>query len=390
MGIKNTKIMDFSNIICPDGYNRVKISSYNIDIKSTIGASNNTGEIKKKKNDIICIQGIHDFAAASMFITELKKYIQVNQLDNFYYSSPFDGDQVFNDNLIKRRSKKKLSNRLSYDFKKSEINEIQNEIDIENLKSSTSLRKNTTNTRFELNNNRSSNKSRNEEKIRSQNIIISRYPIIEQLFVELGDLHEVDDIIGIKTMIGANINIHGNIISLYNTELSDDIKLAHLLNNSVREKEISAIFNAIEENILQLAQEKYSKYVLTDIHLLIGSLNIPEKINEKDNDELCTILQKYHCVDLFRYMFFDDPGYTNSTNDRLNYIFMVFTEDMYDKKKIFYKKLQKVNTCKALFDLIFERYGLFFLDFGVYTNNIYHSFANYPVESVFMIKNNDT
>jgi hypothetical protein len=57
MGIKNTKIMDFSNIICPDGYNRVKISSYNIDIKSTIGASNKiksiimyiTGEIKKKK-----------------------------------------------------------------------------------------------------------------------------------------------------------------------------------------------------------------------------------------------------------------------------------------------------------------------------------------------------
>ena len=215
----------------------------------------------------------------------------------------------------------------------------------------------------------------------SYNIIISKdYPIVEHIHKEIDESFKYRDILGKKTIIGANISVNGNIISVYNTALNKNIKIANIINSKIRDIESKSLFEAIQENKYNLQHdESYNTFVKTDIHLLLGSLNI----NESDGaEEFAKFIQNYHCIDIFRYINDNDMGYTNTSSERLDYIFYLLTDDIYDDPNL-YKKFTKINTSQKLFEFILNKYGVYFFDIYV-VKNIKLS-ENYPIECVFMI-----
>ena len=113
-------------------------------------------------------------------------------------------------------------------------------------------------------------------KTKAQNIIISKYPIVTNIYAELDRRTQLDDIIGARTVIGANISIYGNIISVYNTALNKDIKTSNIINVQIREKEVESLFDIIDENKAGMDAEIFNSYVKTNIHFLLGTLNINE------------------------------------------------------------------------------------------------------------------
>ena len=85
-------------------------------------------------------------------------------------------------------------------------------------------------------------------KKKIQNIIISRYPILSKVYAELDDDVIIDDVLGINTMIGANIIINDHIVTIYNTTLCADVNNANITNNYARQHEITSLFKTININ----------------------------------------------------------------------------------------------------------------------------------------------
>jgi hypothetical protein len=149
------------------------------------------------------------------------------------------------------------------------------------------------------------------------------------------------------------------------------------------------VFKAIEQNKQNLKSDEFRYYMPTDIHILIGSINIEENISNNLNNEFTNLIQNWHLIDVFRYLNDSNPGFTNTSGQRLDYIFFIMTTDIYDKKSKYYKKLQSLKTPDGLFKFIFKRYKLYFLD-SVIRDDIYISNAtvNHPIECSAMIKRN--
>lgn len=359
---KKFKIMDFDKVIIPKEYELIKISSHNVNIRNSVNITNKIREIvsyivglfKNKENDIICLQGIHDYNSAYKLIKELKIFSRRNR-GSLYFAPEFeDVDSKSDDTISIRKSK----------------------LDIDGIGIV-----------------RSSNTKRYAKKVETQNIIISKYPIVSTIFVDLGDKHDIDDLIGTKTMIGANISIYGNIISIYNVELSHDIKSANIINDDVREKELAAVFDAINENQESLKLSFFYNYLKTDIHFLIGSLYITETLSSNlanhFNSEFARFVREYKCVDIFRHIHDENiPLYTNSSSKRHDYIMFLMTNDIYQNNS-YLKQLKKLKSSEDLFKLIFKRYKVYFLDGYVRTDNYAsHSSTNYPIECIFMLYKN--
>ncbi len=219
-----------------------------------------------------------------------------------------------------------------------------------------------------------------------KNIILSRYPIISTIFSEIDDDTDFNDIIGTHTVMAANISISGNIVSVYNMSLSKDIRTVHINNSDIRHTELNAIFSIVDENQKNLNSKELVTYRKTNIHLLVGSLNINEMDGQELDPEFTNIISKRHLVDIFRCLTNNDFGYTNTLYERLNYIFMILTDDVYDQKSKLYAKLQKLETQNDLLNFIFDRYGVYFLDSYIYNDiNIQGRSNNFPVECVFML-----
>ncbi len=366
-------IRDYNKVIIPKGYELINISTYNLNIKNSINITNRIDEIisyisssfKNKNIDIFCFQGIHDYESAYNLISRVKIYMNETN-ERFYFAPEFD--EVDSSGSIKKS----------------------------NLGISWSSRINSNGPRSiaKINKARSRSKSRSisrelVKKIKVQNIIISKHPIVSTIFSELDKDTDLNDIIGTHTLLGANISISGNIISIYNTELSKDIRTANIINSDIRDKEISSILGIIQNNIVNLKKEEFVTYHKTDVHLLIGSLNINEFVINDWNEEYTRFIENTHCIDVFRYITDDNPGYTNSTRERLNYIFFILTEDLYDERSKYFNMLQELDSPNKLFNLIFNRYGIFFMDAQVRSDIYLNSDAtNYPVECIFMIDKN--
>ena len=251
------KYQDFTKVTIPKEYELIKIATFNVNLRNTINLSNKIREIisyidtanKNKPIDVICIQGVHDYNSSQELIKEIKFYAENNR-KTYYFAPDFD---VMGD---------------------TDLSQVVGS-SIRNL----SQRTQTSNPR---------------DRTTIQNMIISTFPIVSFVYAEIDDALDLDDILGAQAMVGANISIYGNIISVYNTALSRDIKSANLINRDIREKELDTIFRTIDENILSLQTESFNHYFKTDVHFLVGSMNISEFNNGIMNEEFCNLLQRYH------------------------------------------------------------------------------------------------
>jgi len=372
---KKNIITDFTKLTIPSDFKLIKIATYNINLKNTANIDNKIRDIifyldtnnKNKSHDIICLQGINDIASFYKLVKQINIYAKYKGI-KFYFAPLYDLD---NNSDISYDSKSNNKSTQIYNFDNSNKNKRFSRVISENFSSTT----------------------KNSKKIEVQNIIISKYPIVNNIiYSDLDVDYDIDDIIGIRSVVGVNISINGNIISLYNTRLSDDIKQVNIINNNMRSEQLKKIFYIIEKNKFDLNLLKnYSK---TDIHFLIGSLNINEINNSNHhstidniNPEFLHLMQQYRCFDIFRHMNNNnDPGYTNTSRERVDYILFLFTNDLYDKNNIFNKKIVKIRNSKDILKLIFKRYRIYFFDVDVITDAILtHGTSNFPVETVFMI-----
>lgn len=230
-------------------------------------------------------------------------------------------------------------------------------------------------------------KEKNEKNIKCQNIIISRYPILSTVYTELDDDVSIDDIIGTKNIICANILIENTIICVYNTELTHNIK--DLINTETRLTEIDVIVGLINENRKELAtNESFANYNNYDIHILAGTFNIPEVIQE--GSEYDAFIQKLHCIDIYRHLnepIDRFPGYTNTHNERISYILFLLSKDVYRKDTKLNKKLMSLKSNKQLFEFLFKRYHVYFLDYCIREDvNFRNISMHYPIEFAFMLQ----
>jgi len=358
MGLKSSKhtqkhITDYTKVTIPPNYLLLKISSYNINIKNTINLSNKVKNIlifivstfKEKSSDIICLQGINDYKAANELVKEIKKYMGIYNT-NFYFAPEFDNINVSSNN-----------NKLS-------------------------INKSTSKPHSHL--------SKNTEQDRNshvQNIIISKYPIISSIFGTLSK-NLIDDITTIKTVIGANISINNNVISIYCTELSDNLEAADIDNRFIREKELEELNTIIQNNITKiLSTPEFVNLNKTDVHFVIGTLYIND-INTF-NEEYQNMLQTFKFIDIFRCLhnYDTDIGYTCISNKRIDYIFLYLTDDIYDKNSVYYNDIQNIDSTPKLLNLLFKRYKIHFLESGVRTDISYnYSSNNHPIETIIMFK----
>jgi hypothetical protein len=235
----------------------------------------------------------------------------------------------------------------------------------------------------------------NESNAKIKNLIISRYPIHSQITDIINVEGQVDDILGLQCIIGANIIINNKIISVYNCTLSEDVKQAGIVNDDLRVKECEAIFKVINGNInclqkLQSSPNLLQNLELTDINIIAGNLNISDIINKKLNIEYTNLILNYNLADLYRYRNPDTKGYTNTSKKRADYLLFKITDDLYDEKSPYFKQFHKIRSKmkndKELFKLIFKRYKVYFVDCYVYKDNyVSNSPESFPVELIFMM-----
>lgn len=211
----------------------------------------------------------------------------------------------------------------------------------------------------------------------NKNIIISKYPIISTVTERISSKDH--DIGGYQTVVVANILIENNIISVYNTELAKNIKHAKLTNTNLRKKELKRLFNIVNKNKELLHTPNYDSYTINDIHFIVGSLNIND-IDDTNhdilNEEFRTFIEKYKCIDIFRYKHKYINGYTTKSNERHDYIML------------------HADITEApdgnIFKIIHKNNKLHFIDIGV-RGNIGETFpnlqnSNYPIELIFILQ----
>lgn len=347
-----TEIHSFNDVDIPKDYSMIKIATYNVNLKNSINLKFRIRRIldfinssyKDKQIDILCLQGIHDYQSLETLIKNIKKKFWAKEL----YTAPIY-DDIFD-----------IAPTTSYQLTPSNI--------ITNSLRSTNISKNTT-----------------AKKIEIQNLIVSRFPIVSTTFNNLDTAGRIDDVIGIKAIIGANINIYGNLVSIYSTQLSKDIHIANLSNTKLRRKEEQILFSLIKEN--KLNNETYEGLNLTDIHLINGTFNINYFDGNNMSEEFYNFITDYNCVDIYKYINPKKDGITNTEKERMDYTFLKLTDDVFSTPK-WNKMFKKIKNDSELFNFIFKRYGIYFIDTYVRDDvNITNSTANFPVETVFIIKN---
>jgi hypothetical protein len=332
----------------PNGYQMIKIATFNTNIVSTVALNSNINKIidylisshRFINIDILCLQGIGNSNIANKMVTSINKKMKDLGKKNYYYAPKIEDIQNISSHAktIKDMELKK---------KKIKNNEIE---------------------------------TKNKAKAFTQNIIISKYPIVDYFFSNLDDDHDFDDILGVKTLICANISIHGNIISVYNLQLASDINSAKIDNVKVRERELETLKYDILRNKVNLkSQEIYKLYVRTDIHLLLGSLNINETKDDNINSEYFNLIKTLKCVDIFRcYVPESQIGFTTVNNERYDYIMLLLSDKL------------NVSDYENILASIHKKLKIHTLDMEIrddllltYNNN------NFPVEFVFMIYTNE-
>jgi hypothetical protein len=354
----NVKINNYQKMKIPKNYKLLKMASYNISLSKSVSLDQKIKEIiryiinnfKNKDLDIINLQEINDYSSLYVFINQFKEYCLAEKY--LYYFSPQYGNisSTF-DNTMNKSSEPITTS--------------------ENM--------------IELSFNSSIGPPREKKKKVMRNLIISKYPIVSSIFTELDDKTDMDEILGVQTFIGANILIGNSIISIYNTNLSKDIKAAQIINNDVRKSELDILLNTIDINKEFLNTDvKFKDYKKSGIHLVNGTFHIPEIYNNEICDEYKELLSDNHFIDIFRILYEYGYGFTTTGKQRLNYIFLHMTEDFYKVDSKYFNVITIKKDVKVLKSNLFKRYKIHFFDY--YTVNQNDSISIYnPVECVFMV-----
>ena len=356
----NLKIDDYTKLKLPKDYTLIKMASYNVDLSHTVNLDQKIKEIisyiisnfNNKVIDIINIQEINDSISLHIFIEEFKRYCLIEKL-KYYFAPQYDN---INPTITGNNNSHSPT---------SSVHMIEMSFE-------------------------SSGSFKNEEKKKKviQNVIISKFPIISTIYCELDDNTDMDDILGIQTIVGANILIGNSIISVYNTNLSKDIKAAQLINTDVRNTELDSIIQIINTNIETLITDNtLDKYAKPGVHLIVGTFNISEvDLDNNINDEYNDLLSSCHLIDIYRLISEKDTGFTTTFKERINYIFLHMTEDFYKIDSEYFNIITKNNDVTVLKNTLLKRYKIHFFDY--YTVENYDNLSIYfPIECVFMVSN---
>lgn len=358
INIANIKIDDYSKVKIPKDYTLIKMTSYNISLNHTVNIDQKIKEIisyimskfNNKTIDIINLQEINDSISLHIFINEFKKYCLQKKLT--YYFSP----QYNNIGPSVSKSPTSSANMIEISFGSTGRGSLKH-----------------------------------DEKKRKiiQNVIISKFPILSTTYTELDDNTDMDDILGIQTVVGANILIGNAIISVYNINLSKDIKAAQIINRDVRKIELNTLLNTINVNNKSLnADAKFDKYKKSGIHIIAGTFNILE-LEQQDNsinDEYKELLSNMHLIDIFRILAEGEAGFTTIFKERLNYIFFHMTEDFYKADSDYFNNIIKNKDVKVLINNLFKRYKINFFDYYTLSNDSDLSIY-FPIECTFIVPN---
>ena len=343
---KNNEILDFSNVTIPQNYTMVKIVTYNIQIKNSIRIRDNINSVikyifssfKNKEADVICIQGINDKYSLFEIITILKR-LSIDK-KKLYFAPLFEDIEP----IKKTNMKNSFGTVESWKISKSNSLQIEDNV---------------------------------------TNIILSIHPIISFIYHKLETINF--DLFVNNNIITANINVNNSIISIYNVTLSSDIVSANINNTNKRIQQIKTIKNIIELNQQYIkTDERFKKYILTEINLLAGSFEIAEFKNQSINPEYIELSEHLNCVDLYRYINPYKIGNTSEFNERIDYINFLLTQDLLDEKSLYRKKIDNIKKPKDMLKIIFSRYNFHTIDTYVNLNENYR--LHYPVENVFMFK----
>lgn len=319
MGIGNSK---GKKINVPNGYKLVRMISYNINLRNSVGLNSNIIDIAKfvfeDNIDIICLQGIRDSHAMMNLIKGIKTYCK--KMDITIYTAPrFDN--------------------------------------IEAMTIATTIHMPTTNIT-----------TTRGEKYVVESLIISRYEIDSYSTVDTTP----HDMYKQYRMISANIVIDKTIISIYNTSLSDDIGTIDSSKRRLIEQEV--MIDLILNNMINDRC----------IHIMAGSLGINEMEKEQQCDEYIKFLDKFRAIDLIRCKEPDAKILTTENYKRLDYILFFLTKDLFEKSSKYYNELSKVSSPNDMLSLIGKRYKLFILDMIVHSD--IDISKHKPIEIKLMIK----
>jgi hypothetical protein len=355
MGAKHSKdtfksVNDYSIVTVPKNFTMLKIVSYFIDLRISANIDLKIAEIinyimnttKNKSADVINLQGIYDVLALQLLVREIKKYCSDRKIQMHFAPDLFDIDGDNGAEGSRGRANRRSRNLEEFTTNSKDLKEKKGE---------------------------------KPSKTIVHNIILSVHPILGTISAELDDKTNMDDIFGIQTVIGANILVENTIISVYNTSLSKDIRSSNVVNNDVRDTELETLCNTINENRKNLKKLTLNGYTKSDINLVVGNFNIPEIANDDINDEYINSIKNNNFVDIFRYKYPKDFGYTTSYNERHSYILQYI-------EKTLHETIQQTDHENVL-QLLFKQYKIHFMDLYVTkTKNIIH----YPIECILMIK----
>lgn len=326
-----SKISDYSLIEIPQTYALLKISTFNVNLTDKMNTEKEIESISKyvfskhlnKSIDILCIQGIHTNNLAVKLVEKIKSKLQ--KKEKLFFAPSFD-------NINKRNS------HTFYDFAEK--------ITMKSVNKTTS--------KIEL---------QNKMKALTQNIIISTYPIIDWYFSDLDESHDADDLYGIKSVLCANIRVANKIISIYNYELNNDLNSVGVINEDIRSLELKTLNYEIRRNKNELlTNQKYSSYKLSDIHLIVGCLNINEFEKDFVKKEFIDTIKKLKGFDIYRFLNQENSGYTiKNRKERNSYIIMIL--DYNFTHSITFSGFTK----KTAIDIIHKYYGIMFLNSAIYS-----------------------
>lgn len=332
---KKTTIENYENIKLPFGHRIVKLVSYDINIQNSINLEENIkgiirymfGSFKNKEIDICALQGINDNYSVYELIKEVNNYCLKNE-ETIYICPEFENINP-NKQIITSSSKNMLC---------------------------------------------VSKSGGNCKKETKDNIIFSRFPIINYTCTKL-KTYANNNIFGTNSALCCNLDIDGNVISVYNSSFSYDLENINVFNTKRREKELKLLLNIVKKNTKDLKNnETFKSFEKSNIHMITGSLKFKEFKDQYVTPEYNNLFTKYKLVDIYRFLNKKNTGYTTITNKRNCYMLLALNDDIFDPK---------LNN-KKLFKKILKKSGIYFLDTYVYNKNTNNH--NYPVEIIFILK----
>lgn len=213
-----------------------------------------------------------------------------------------------------------------------------------------------------------------------QNIIVSKYPIVNGATISIGTFFNINNYANI-----ANINYHGNIISIYNTTLQIDF--TGISNKKIRESQLKNLNDAINENRQFVKTDKtFHEYYVNDINILCCDLNIMEYKNNGVNDEFIKCVKTVKGLDLYKFVQRivqkEDKNDFNNKTSRQSYIMLILSdyehfEATYITRNDFRQQLLQMSK------YIYDTYKIVIK--GSYTKKNVDYYFNYPTVSSLLV-----